>query len=174
MNNHWVNNFNRNGNNHLDAKSILQKIPLFKNLRKSELHLFARIIYLRWYKKNEIIFQENDAGIGMYIIYKGSVKIYKNSGLNGQEQLSTLTVGDFFGEHSLLEEYPRSGTAIALEESCLLGIFRPDLLRLIDRKPRLGNKIMLILAQLITARLNQKDEELIQIKEKLASFDFIK
>ena len=175
MDSHWSDNFNRNGNNHhLDVKSALRNIALFRGFTKSELRSFARIIYVRWYNENEIIFNENEPGIGMYIIYKGSVKIFKSSELNGEEQISTLIKGDFFGEHSLMEEYPRSASAIALEDCCLLGMFRPDLLRLVERKPRLGNKIILILAQRIAARLHQKDEELLQIKERLTNMDFIR
>jgi len=175
MDSQWSDNFNRNGNNHsLDIKSALRNIPLFRGLKKSELRSFARIVYVRWYKKNEIIFNENEPGMGMYIIYKGSVKLYKKSELNGEEQISTLIKDDFLGEHSLMKEYPRSASAIALEDCCLLGLFRPDLLGLIDRKPRLGNKIILIFAQRIATRLHQKDEELLQIKERLTNMDFIK
>ena len=174
MNTRSENIFNPNSNNHLDVISILKEIPFFKELKRGELRLFAQIIYVRWYQKDEIIFSENDPGICMYIIYKGSVKIYKNSTFNGQEQLSTFTAGDFFGEHALMDEQPRSYSAIALEDCCLLVLLRPDLLRLINRNPRLGNKIMLILAQLVTTRLHQKDEELHQIKEKLTSLNFIK
>ena len=174
MNIHWGNNFNRNGNNHLDVVTVLKNISFFNTLKRSELRELSRIIYVRWFKKNEIIFSENSPGLGMYFIHKGSVKIIKDTELNDQEQLSTLTEGDFFGEISLMEERPRSESAIALEECCLLGIFRPELLRLIERKPRLGNKIILILAQLISARLHQKNEELLQIKEKLTNLNFIR
>ena len=166
-------NFNNNGNNNIDLVSLLQKLPYFRGLKKNELREFSRIIYVRWYKKNETIFYENEPGIGMYIIYKGSVKIFKKSALNGREMISTLIRGDFFGELSLLEKHPRSFTATALEDSCLLGIFRPELLRFLERKPRLGNKIILKFTQLITTRLQQKNEELIEIKDKLANSDII-
>jgi len=166
--------FSKNGNNHFDVISILQHIPFFKKLKKSELREFAAIVYVRWFKKNEVIFKENEPGIGMYIIYKGVVQLFRNSELNGKEQISILIADDFLGEQSLMDELSRNVTAIALEDCCLLGIFRPDLLALIKRKPRLGNKILLTLAQLISSRLHQKDEELILIKEKLANSDIIR
>lgn len=162
-----------NNNNHLDVVAVLRTIQFFQDLRKIELREFAKIIYVRWFRKNEPIFYENEPGIGMYIIHKGSVKISKSSTLNGREHIITLTQGDFFGELSLIKEQPRAVTAIALEDCCLLGIFRPDLLQLLEKKPRLGNKILLRLNQFITTQLQQKDEELFQIKEKLASSNFI-
>lgn len=169
MNTHFA----RNGDNHFDVLTVLERIPNFKDLTRSELQEFARIIYVRWYRKNETIFYEGESGIGMYIIYQGSVKIFKKSELNGREQITIFTRGEFLGELSLLQEQPRPFTAITLEDCCLLGIFRPELIRLADRKPRLGNKIFLILNQLITKRLHNKNEELRQIKDSLSNSDII-
>ena len=166
--------FSHNGNNHLNTSTILQEIPIFHNLGKREIKLISQMIYVRWYQQQEIIYHEDDPGIGMFIIYKGAVKLYRKSGLNGQEQISMLTQGDFFGEQSLLEDNIRLTSAMAMEETCLLCILRPDLLRLIDRKPRVGNKLMFLLAQLITSRLHQQDEEMLQVREKLANLEFIR
>ena len=166
-------NFDRNNKNNYDLVSMMKQMPFFKEFKKSELRQFSKILYIRWYDENEIIYTENDPGIGMFFIYKGTVKIFKNSELNGREQLSTLLENDFLGEASLLQNSPRSATAIALENCCLLGLFRPDLMRFVERKPRLGNKILLKLADCISTRLKQKDEELLQIKEKLSNSDII-
>ncbi len=169
-----LNYFNRNGNNHVSVVALLQSFPYFNDFAGNELRVFARIVYVRWFRKDEMIYQENDHGIGMYFIQKGSVKIYKNSQFNGREQITTLMEHDFFGEQSLFDDKQRTETAVALEECCLIGVFRPDLLNFIDRKPKIGNKILMKLAQIIDARLHQTTDELTEMKEKLSNSDIIR
>ena len=169
-----LNYFNRNGNNHVGVISQLQSFPYFNDFSGNELRAFANIVYVRWFRKEETIYQENDHGIGMYFIQKGSVKLFKNSQLNGNEQISTLGEHDFFGEQSLFAEAQRTETAVALEKCCLIGVFRPDLLNFIDRKPRMGNKILMKLAQIIDTRLHRTTDELTEMKEKLANSDIIR
>jgi len=103
----------------------------------------------------------------MYIVQEGTVAIYKGSSENEREELAKLANGEFFGELALLDESPRSATAMALEDSKILGLFRPDLLELIDRKPRLGNKLLFNLSLLIGERLKHTNEELQTLWDKL-------
>ena len=68
--------------------------------------------FLRTYNKNKIIFADGELGESLYIIQKGTVKITKI--LNGNEIiLAILKHGDIFGEMALLENKPRSASAIA-------------------------------------------------------------
>ncbi len=165
--------FSANGKRDLEVISKLRKIEFFQEFKPNELHEIAGIVYVRWYKKNEVIFQEDKPGIGMYFIDSGSVRIARGSLYNGYQQLSVLSHGDILGEFNLFEERVRTISAVALQESCLLGIFRPDLLGLINRKPRLGNKILLRLAQTFSMNLLNQREQLIKMKETLANSDII-
>ena len=59
-----------------------------------------------------MIFSECQAGADMFIIQDGAVRITKV--VDGQEViLAVLNKGDMFGEMSLLENKPRSASAIA-------------------------------------------------------------
>jgi CRP-like cAMP-binding protein len=75
---------------------------------------------------------------------------------------------------ALLDESPRSATAVANGETTLLGLFRPDLFNLIERKPRLGSKILLKLAQMIAERLRCHNIELQILRQKLEKAEIIK
>ena len=80
---------------------------------------------------DEIIFYERQPGAGMYIIKKGLIKLTKT--VNEEKvKISELRDGEFFGEMSLLDDYPRSAEATAVEKTEALGIFRPDLFDLIE------------------------------------------
>jgi CRP-like cAMP-binding protein len=140
---------------------VLKHVAIFDNLGKRDLLWIKQIIHIRHYGLNEIVFAENEPGVGLYIISKGTVKIVKKDSGNREITLANLTQGQFFGELSLLDDSPRSATGIATEPSVLLGFFHPDLMELIRRKPSLGCHLLLRLAQLLGERL-RKTNELIQ------------
>jgi len=164
----WGNIFKKAENGREPISGILRKIPVFADLRPRELREFERVLHRREFKKDEVVFREGEPGVGMYIIYQGSVGIFKNKPDGGEELLAELKEGEFFGEMALLDESPRSATARALEPSIILGLFQPDLFDLIERKPKLGNKILLNLAHIIGERLRRTNEELQALRQKLA------
>ncbi len=67
------------------------------------------------YKKGEIIFRQGDPADCMYDIRWGSVGIYLNYGTSAEKMLARLRGDDIFGEMGLVDEAPRSATAVALE-----------------------------------------------------------
>ena len=77
--------------------------------------------------------------------------------------------GDFFGELALLNETPRSATAIARQPSVLFGLFRPDLLGLLERDPALGVDLLLRMSRVISERLIQSNDEVQRLREQLAA-----
>jgi CRP/FNR family transcriptional regulator, cyclic AMP receptor protein len=153
--------------NEMSLHSILYNVPIFKDLSRREMAAVIRILHEREYQQDEIIFRESEPGMGMYIIQHGRVSIIIES---GQLQLSELGDGAFFGEVSLLDDSPRSATAIATTPCKIFGFFQPDLLGLMARDPKLGLKIVFRLASLLSERLrktNQQARELNQELQKL-------
>lgn len=163
----WGNIFKKASSQKETTIAILRKVPLFEGLNKSQLHEFEKLIHRRTYEQDETIFWEGEPGVGMYIVQQGSVAIYKQTSEKEREELAILNHGEFFGELALLDESPRSATAVALQETQILGLFRPDLMELLDRKPRIGNKFLFNLAMLIGERLKHTNEELQALWNKL-------
>ncbi|MDX2227325.1 MAG: ATP-binding protein [Verrucomicrobiae bacterium] len=102
----------------------------------------------------EVIFREGDPGDVMFLIDTGHVKITKKGRGGGNEVLSTLTNDDFFGEMAVIDEEPRSATAISVEACVLWKIDRHDFQTLIVcRYP----DIAMNLIKIITARIRSLD-----------------
>jgi CRP-like cAMP-binding protein len=136
---------------------VLSRIPVFENLSPNELKEVAQLTHERTYKKDEPIFKKMAPAVGMYVIIEGKVEIKDpDSGII----FATLESGDFFGELALLDEEPRSATAVALDPSKLVGFFKTDLLTLMDRDPKVSNKIMLDLSRVLGERLRRTNEKL--------------
>ena len=72
------------------------------------------------FNKGDIIFKQGDFAACMYDIVSGSVGVYVGHGTETETQLTVLTKGDFLGEMGLIEVYPRSATAVALEDGTVL------------------------------------------------------
>ncbi len=155
MNSFWSNIFKREERQR-ETRAILKKIPIFEALDGRELAAIERILYLRTYDADEIIFRQDDPGVGMYIVASGIVSIiYEPT----ERVLAELREGDFFGEIALLNETPRSATARARTGCRLLGFFQPDLLGLLERDPRLGVKVLMPLARIAGQRLIHSDRQ---------------
>lgn len=159
MNVLWSNVFKlrSHGTRETQITEILKKIPVFEELTTRELAAIERILHKREYRQDEMIFREGEPGVGMYIIVTGKVNILIEP---GKKKLAELAEGEFFGELALLDESPRSATALAVLPSTILGFFQPDLFGLIERNPQLGVKIVLRLARSIGERLRRANEQL--------------
>lgn len=159
----WENIFRKK--RHSDKiEEILAGIPFFQDLNSRELKTIKDILYQREYKPNEFIFKEGDAGLGMYIIVNGKVTITCGA---DKQVLAELEEGDFFGELSLLDDSPRSATAVSKTPCILLCFFKPELIDIIERNPKLGSKILLKLAWTIGERLKSTNEQLKALNCKL-------
>jgi len=146
--------------------TVMSNIPVFKDLSRKELKAIERILHKRIYKKDEVLFNEGDPGVGMYIIEHGRVNITIG---NENKMVASLSNGEFFGEMALLSETPRTATAIAIVPTNILGFFQSDLFGLTETNPKMGNKILFKIAQMIAERLRFSNIENQQLREKLNS-----
>lgn len=126
--------------------AVLRQLPLFRTLTRRERGNLELILHERTYVAGEVVFEEGEEGLGMYIVLEGRVKVVRQ-GLIGKRELGTLSTGESFGEMALLEGVTRSGTVIADESPTrLLSLFQPELLRLLRTHSRIGYKICYELA----------------------------
>lgn len=124
--------------------------------RMAKIKPYAKSMYLdssnedfnRVYPKDTMIFSEAEPGQELYIIQKGSVKITKIVD-DKEVLLAVLKTGDIFGEMSLLENKPRSASAIAYEDAQLLAVNRANFERMISSQPQIITRITQLLAERI-------------------------
>lgn len=180
----WSNIF-RSDSQEKGLSQLLAQVPIFSGLKSRELRALERIVHSRKYRPDETVFQKNDPGVGMYIIQSGSVRIIldapRKSGFGGNGKnaakkedellLVRLGPGDFFGEASLPDGGPRSATAIADEETSLIGFFRPDLLDLCERDRATGLKVLWNICEVLAVRLRHTNAELTRVRDAQRHLD---
>lgn len=162
----WSNIFRHNAKTEDELYEILTKVPIFKDLNRREFDRIESILHRRTYAADECIVREGDMGVGMYVILSGEVDIV-HVGDSGEEvRLATFGPGDFFGDQVLVDESARTASVIVRQPCRAVGFFRPDLLELIERNPRLGLKIVMRLSQMISLRLRQTNRLLKEARTK--------
>lgn len=151
----------------VDILKLLADTPVFHDLSHRELKMVKKIVKIKNYKKDEIIFRKSDPGLGMHIIYKGSVEITVKKDNKEVVTLAELGEKNFFGDVSLLDESLRSANAIAREDTILVELYRPDFLDMLHTKPKTGVKMLYSLSKIIVQRLRRTNDDYIVLKKKL-------
>ena len=112
------------------------------------------------YNKGDIIFEKGDYEPFMYDIYSGKVGIYSDFGTPDQKLLAELGESDFLGEMALIEDAPRSATAVALEPNTRLKTVDAETF---DDYFRERPAKVLMLMQQMSARLRQVSKDYLEI-----------
>lgn len=68
------------------------------------------------FNSGDVIFNEGAYEPWLFDIQHGKVGIYADYGTENEKLLTTLSIGQTFGEMGLIERYPRSATAVALDD----------------------------------------------------------
>lgn len=158
----WSNFFRRDREK--DILTLLRGVPIFEGLGRGQLRAVERILHRRKYDAGEYIFREGDPGLGMYIIESGEVSIVRES---RSTEIARLGAGEFFGEMSMFNDRPRTASALAYEETKVFGFFQPDLLALLETRPSIGTKVVMMLSRILAERLYKAGEENAQLRSEL-------
>lgn len=110
----------------------------------------------REYPANTMIFSEAQSGADMFIIQSGEVAISKV--VDGNEvTLALLHKGDMFGEMALLENKPRSASAIAHTNCKLMVVNLANFNQMVTTQPQLIARLTTTLAERLWSMYRQLD-----------------
>jgi CRP-like cAMP-binding protein len=140
----------------MDEREVLRTVPIFSELSDEDITSLARLASRKRYPKDTVVFFENEEGDFFFTILEGRIKV-TILGDDGREViLSVLGPGDFFGEMALLDNEPRSATAIAVEESELLSLHRNDFQTVLND----NKSITSALIRVLSARLRRANHQI--------------
>jgi CRP-like cAMP-binding protein len=111
-----------------------------------DLAAFSR--FARIFQKGEIIFSEYEPGDAFYLIQSGRVQIVKVMG-DIEKTIDVLQPSEVFGEMAILEDSPRSATAIALDQVKVLEFNRANFEVLMMGNPQIALKLLKLFAKRI-------------------------
>jgi CRP-like cAMP-binding protein len=111
-----------------------------------DLSAFSR--FARVFRPGEMIFSEYEPGDAFYMIQSGRVRLVKIIG-DFEKTLDILEPSDMFGEMAILENSPRSATAIAIDEVTVLEFNRQNFEILLMGNPQVALMLLKVFAKRI-------------------------
>ena len=123
----------------------LREIPLFATLDPEETNDLLKQLERKEYGPNTVIFWMDEPGDKLYIIEKGKVNISHTNKEGKEHQLATLGERAFFGELSLLDGGPHTGTARTVTETILLTIDQTAFYNFLDKHPQFSRTLLAVM-----------------------------
>jgi CRP-like cAMP-binding protein len=113
------------------------------------------------FPNDSMIFSENEIGEELYIIQQGKVNITKI--LQDKEiLLAVLKETDIFGEMALLENKPRTASAIAVGDVVVLRVNKANFEVMVVQKPQIATRLIQLLSERIWIAYKQLENLVIK------------
>ncbi len=145
-----------------DAKSeialklnLLRQMPLFQHLSYVELVEVLNVSEVRSYAVDDVVFEENDPGEELFVVFEGRVSIRK-----GDVELARLGPGGHFGEMAIMDKAQRSASVVAAMPTRLIAIGRKPLFLLMRRDKDIAVKLLWCFVQVLNQRLRNTSADL--------------
>ena len=133
----------------------LETSKVFGKLKPDQLKILREIAQERSFGSGQEIFRQGDTGDGVYLVKEGLVEISGTLADNQRHVFSEAAPGDIFGEMAVLEDKPRSASAIARKKTSLYFFAREDMLKLVELSPALA----LLFLREISNRLREFNQQ---------------
>src|SRR5262245_20274080 len=131
----------------MSPESFLATVPLFADLASDHLRLMAGAGRTQAIEAGQAVFREGDPADGLYIVLRGSVRIYKQHDDGAEIDLLTAGRGEYFGELALIDGGVRSASVVSLAPCEFFVLERSAFLGLLAKSPRLLAATLANLAQ---------------------------
>ena len=96
----------------------------------------------RSFKAGETIFRTGDAASELFVVQSGNVEIRI-----GDRVIETVPENGIFGEMALIDDAPRSATAVAAGDVKLVPVWQKQFLFLVSQTPFFALNVMRVLAR---------------------------
>jgi uncharacterized protein len=127
-------------------------IPLFAGLRPWQAKIVTLMGELKTFARGQHIIRQGDLGNEMYVLMSGTADVFLNSS-GSPRHVRTHIRGDVFGEMGLIRHHERTADVVATEDVEVMAVDERFLSRMQRRYPRIGAKIFLNIARILSDRL---------------------
>lgn len=124
--------------------SFLRNVALFSELDDQELASVSEMFRQQKYKRNEIVFFEEDTGKYMYIVKEGRVKVSRLLPSGKEMILAFHEAGEYFGEMSLIDGGTTPATVTAVGPATILFMSRQEFSALLNN-PKINRSLLKML-----------------------------
>jgi len=123
---------------------FLKNRIMFRGLEDEDITKIASRMEEYHQDGGKILYSQGDRGTVFYIIYQGSVRVWRMEE-DQERELMILEAGDKFGEGALLDEAPRSVSVSTLEDTDFLVIHKDDFEWMLTKYPQTEDFLITLL-----------------------------
>lgn len=151
-------------------QEFLRTVPLFHELDDEELTQVLLVALVKRYSAGAQILQEEQSGGQLHVIRDGQVRISKTVPGLGEEALTILGPGEFFGEVEFFDGAPASAHAFAHSDCEILQIPHEDMRSLLKSHPQLAARFFWAFGRTLARRLRETNQRMASLLAISRSF----
>jgi CRP/FNR family transcriptional regulator, cyclic AMP receptor protein len=148
-----------------EIHGLMAKTPLFSGLDIDETRKLGAFMYVYEAGPGLTVINEGESGDFMMLLMNGMVDVLRRNRYNYPSRIAVAHAGHALGEMSMFDGEPRFASCVTLEASRIAVLTRDALMLVLADEPKLGNKILLKLVQLLSERLRQTSAKLVSYLE---------
>jgi CRP/FNR family cyclic AMP-dependent transcriptional regulator len=141
-------------------QQALRSSAIFRDLDDEELAQVLMVGMQKRYPQETVILTEGTAGGQLHVINQGRVRISKVVPGVGEEALTILGPGEFFGEVEFFDGAPASAHAIAHSECEVFTIPHEEVRAMMESHPTLCAKFLWAFSRTLAARLRESNQKI--------------
>jgi CRP-like cAMP-binding protein len=141
-------------------QEFLRTVPLFQDLDDEGLTQVLLAVLVKRYPAGAQILVEEQKGGQLHVIREGEVRISKMVPGLGEEALTILKTGEFFGEVEFFDGSPASAHAIAHTDCEILQIPHEEVRSLVRSHPALAARFLWAFGRTLGSRLRETNQRL--------------
>ena len=115
----------------------------------------------RYFAEGDVIFNVGDPSSCAYLIVDGTVSILLNEEGGKPEVLASIKPGEYFGEMGVIDNQPRSATAVAEGEVVCFEVSQAEFMDMLVERPQEAIELLKLLFQ----RLRAANQRLLELGE---------
>ena len=145
----------------MDLEDYLRQWEVFSHFSAPQISQLAASLTRQHFAKGHVVFREADPSLEAYLIESGEIRIQRKTPY-GRFSLAALQSGSLFGETSFVDREPRSGDAVASQESEVLALSPDSLEAQLESDPRFKLALYWSFWKSLSAKLRKTNDNLTQ------------
>ena len=137
--------------------SFLKSVFLFQGLDEEQSRFVCGLLQEIKFKQDDKILEEGNPGDALYLIWSGSVRVSREFD-HESFVLTELGPYDFFGEMSLIDDFPTSATVQAITDTTAFKMGRDDFKRITSEHSELCSKLWESITRSLITRIRKTGE----------------
>jgi len=122
--------------------SVIKQVPIFQDLSDDVLKRLLATSRIHKYRKGVLLISEGETGESLILIISGRIKIFVSDEDGNEMTLFVETPGGYIGEISLLDDAPRTASAVTMESTKVISISKRGFDELIRENPDIALNII--------------------------------